>query len=211
MKLTDRTLTDLLAAFRSSDPTPGGGSASALAGAVGAALLAMVAALPKPRAENEEDLARLRDAGETCTELCERLRLLVDYDSDAYDLVVSAYRMPKGTENEKGERSTRIQRALRVATETPLDVMRTCVSAIDQADVVASYGNQHASSDVRVALELLMAGLRGAKYNVEINLGSVKDQAYVDDVREEIENLLARSNTTLRRDTAHEPRINGSA
>ncbi len=110
--------------------------------------------------------------------------------------------MPKGTAEEKEERTTRIQRALRVATETPLDVMRACVSAIDQADVVASYGNQNASSDVRVALELLMAGLRGAKYNVEINLGSVKDQAYVDDVREETETLLARSNTNLRRDTA---------
>jgi len=206
MKLTDRTFTDLLAAFRSSDPTPGGGSASALAGAVGAALLAMVAGLPKPRAATEDDIAKLRDAGENCTELCERLRLLINYDSDAYDLVVSAYRMPKGTAEEKEERTTRIQRALRVATETPLDVMRACVSAIDLAAVVASYGNQNASSDVRVALELLMAGLRGAKYNVEINLGSVKDQEYVDDVREETENLLARSNTNLQRDTAHDSR-----
>ncbi len=82
--------------------------------------------------------------------------------------------------------------------------MRACVSAIDLAAVVASYGNQNASSDVRVALELLMAGLRGAKYNVEINLGSVKDQAYVDDVREETENLLARSKTNLQQDTAHD-------
>jgi methenyltetrahydrofolate cyclohydrolase len=198
MKLTDKTFTDLLAAFRSSDPTPGGGSAAALAGAVGAALLAMVAGLPKPRAATDEDIETLRDAGANCTELCERLRLLIDYDSDAYDLVVSAYRMPKGTAEEKEERTTRIQRAL--------DVMRACVSAIDRAAVVATYGNQNASSDVRVALELLMAGLRGAKYNVEINLGSVKDQAYVDDVREETEKLLARSNTSIRRDTDQEPR-----
>jgi methenyltetrahydrofolate cyclohydrolase len=192
-KLTDRTFTHLLAAFGSTDPTPGGGSASALAGAVGAALLAMVAGLPKPRAATEDDVALLAEARAVCTELCERLRLLIEYDSDAYDLVVSAYRMPKGTEREKEERSTRIQRALRVATETPLDVMRACASAIEQAAIVARLGNQNASSDVRVAIELLTAGLRGARHNVEINLGSIKDQSYVDDLRSEAERLVAES------------------
>lgn len=191
MKLTDRTFTDLLAAFRSSDPTPGGGSAAALAGAVGAALLAMVAGLPKPRAANDEDVATLRAAGASCTNLCERLRLLVDKDTDAYDLVVGAYRLPKGTDDEKAERSTRIQHALKAATDTPLDVMRACASAIDQAAVVARFGNQNASSDVRVALELLTAGLRGAKCNVEINLASVKDQGYGTKVRDEVVRLVA--------------------
>jgi formiminotetrahydrofolate cyclodeaminase len=190
MKLTDRTFTDLLSAFRSSDPTPGGGSASALAGAVGAALLAMVAGLPKPRAASDEDLVQLRSAGTTCTDLSEALRRLVDGDSEAYDLVVNAYRMPKTSEEEKVERSKRIQQALRVATEAPLEVMRACGRAIDQGEVIASFGNRNASSDVQVALELLSASLRGAKGNVEINLDSVKDQAYGDAVRQETERLL---------------------
>jgi formiminotetrahydrofolate cyclodeaminase len=191
MTLTDRTFTDLLAAFRSSDPTPGGGSASALAGAVGSALLAMVAALPKPRADSDDDIGRLRTAGSTCTELCERLRVLVDKDAEAYDLVVNAYRLPKGTDEEKAERSKRIQEALRAATDTPLDVMRACAAGIAQAGVVERFGNQNASSDVRVARELLTAGLRGAKYNVEINLGSVKDPAYGARVGDEVARLAS--------------------
>jgi formiminotetrahydrofolate cyclodeaminase len=189
MKLTDRSFTDLLAAFRSSDPTPGGGSASALAGAVGSALLAMVAGLPKPRAETDADIGRLHGAGRSCTELCERLRQLVDKDTEAYDLVVNAYRLPKSTDDEKVERSKRIQEALRAATETPLEVMRACAAAIEHAALVGRLGNQNASSDVRVALELLTAGLRGAKYNVEINIGSVKDPAYGARVRDEVERL----------------------
>ena len=89
-------MSDLLAAFRSSDPTPGGGSASALAGAIGASLLAMVAALPKPRASSEEDMVALRDTGLRCTALAADLEPLVDRDADAYELVMERYRLPKG-------------------------------------------------------------------------------------------------------------------
>jgi formiminotetrahydrofolate cyclodeaminase len=206
MKLTDRPFTDLLAAFRAPDPTPGGGSAAALAGAVGAALLAMVAGLPKPRAKSETDLAALRGAGASCADLSERLRVLVDKDTDAYDMLVSAYKLPKGTEEEKAARSRRIQEALRAATDTPLEVMRACASAIERADTVARLGNQNASSDVGVARELLRAGLRGAKFNVEINLENVKDAGYVETVRRESENLLGAGSTAQRRDTGHEPR-----
>ena len=191
MKLTDRTLTDLLAAFRSSDPTPGGGSASALAGAIGASLLAMVAALPKPRVGSEEDQERLTAAGTRCTALAEHLTELIDRDSGAYDLVVAAYRLPKTTDEEKSARSRRIQEALRAATDTPLDVMRAAHAALEQGVVVAEFGNRNASSDVQVGVELLAAGLRGARLNVEINLGSVKDERYAASVRAEIEELTA--------------------
>ena len=153
--LSDKTLHDLLAAFRSSDPTPGGGSASALAGAVGAALLAMVAGLARPRAANEDELARLAAAGRRTAEISEELGALVDRDSDAYDAVVAAYRLPKNTDDEKKHRSGRIQEALTGAIDTPLDVMRRCAAAMGQASLVASLGNANASSDVQVALELL--------------------------------------------------------
>ena len=127
------SLTDLLAAFQSPAPTPGGGSAAALAGAVGASLLAMVAGLPKPRAATADDLAQLAAAGAGCVALSERLTALIDRDSEAYQLVVAAFRMPKETDEEKAVRGARIQEALRMATETPLDVMRACADAIGHA------------------------------------------------------------------------------
>jgi formiminotetrahydrofolate cyclodeaminase len=193
MTLTALSVTSLLEAFRSNEPTPGGGSASALAGAVGASLLAMVAGLPKPRAATEEDVERLAAAGARCTALSVVLEELIDRDSAAYDLVVGAFRMPKGTDEEKAARSAGIQRAMRVATEAPLEVMRACSDAIEQGSVVAAFGNRNASSDVQVGLELLGAGLRGAKLNVEINLGSVKDADFVERTRAEADRLDAES------------------
>jgi len=185
MKLTDKTVTDLLAAFQSSDPTPGGGSAAALAAAVGASLLAMVAGIPKSRAATEEDVERLAAAGTQCRELAAHLAELIDRDSESYELVMGAYRRPKATDEEKAARSAAIQEAMRAAIAAPLDVMRSCTSAIEQGVVIAGLGNTNAASDVQVALELLTAGLRGAKQNVEINLGSVKDVVYVERVRRE--------------------------
>lgn len=189
MKLTDTTVNAFLAAVRSPDPTPGGGSAAALAGAMGASLLAMVAGLPKSRAATEDDAARLRAAGERCTELAGELTALIDRDSAAYDLVLAAYKKPKGTDEEKAARSAAIQAGMRAAIAAPLDVMRACAAAAQQGGVVAELGLSSASSDVQVGLALLGAGLRGAQLNVETNLGSVKDAAYVAKVREEIDRL----------------------
>jgi methenyltetrahydrofolate cyclohydrolase len=191
MKLTDKTLLDLLAAFQSSDPTPGGGSAAALAGAVGASLMAMVAGIPKPLATTEQDVERLEAAGATCAQLSARLATLIDRDSEAYDTVVAAYRMPKGSDADRAARGARIQAAMRAATEAPLEVMRACSDAIEQAAVVAAYGNRNAWSDLQVGLELLGAGLRGAKVNVEINLGSFKDPEYAGRTRDTIERLAS--------------------
>lgn len=179
MLLVNRTVSDILAAFRSSAPTPGGGSASALAGAIGASLLAMVAALPKSRAATEEDAQRLQAAGDRCTALSATLESLIDRDASAYDLVMAAYKQPKTTDEDKTARSAAIQFAMREAIAAPLAVMRACAAAAEQGVVVAGLGNPSASSDVRVGLELLNAGLRGAKLNVEINQGSVKDAEYV--------------------------------
>ena len=191
MKLIEKTVAQLLEAFRSSEPTPGGGSASALAGSVGAALLAMVSGLPKPRAAAESDLQRLRAAGARSAELSARLATLIDRDSDAYQMVVAAYRLPKGTEAEKAARNARVQDALRAATDAPLEVMQACRDAIEQAALVAAHGNRSASSDVQVALELLGAGLRGAALNVAINLGSVKDEDYAGRLRRAVADLSA--------------------
>jgi formiminotetrahydrofolate cyclodeaminase len=197
MTLIDRPVSDFLAALRSSEPTPGGGSASALAGATGAALLAMVAGIPKPRATTDQDVERLAAAGSRCAELSERLATLIDRDSDAYTMVIGAYRLPKRTDEEKATRAGRIQDGLREAIGAPLDVMRACSDAIEQAAVVAAYGNRNAASDVQVGLELLGAGLRGARLNVEINLGSVTDQDYVGRTRAEIDRLAAEADAGI--------------
>lgn len=190
MKLTDNTVSDLLAAFRSTNPTPGGGSASALAAAVGASLLAMVAGLAKSRAATDDEARRLREAGAKCAELAERLEALVDADARAYEQVMAAYRLPKTTDDEKTARSAAIQGALIAAAEPPVDVMRAAAAAIEHAAVVAALGNRNASSDVLVALELLSAGLRGARVNVEINLEGVKPGGPGDRLRSILATLV---------------------
>ncbi|MBA3296401.1 MAG: cyclodeaminase/cyclohydrolase family protein, partial [Acidobacteria bacterium] len=161
------------------------------AGAVGASLLAMVAGLAKPRTSSDDELARLQAAGARCTELALRLETMIDQDTAAYDLVVEAYRLPKSTDDEKAARSARIQKALEAATEAPLDVMRLCADALTLAPAVGRLGNQNASSDVKVAVGMLRTGLSGARENVEINLGSLKDAEYVARVRDESRQLAA--------------------
>src|SRR3954471_23962590 len=182
MALTDKSVRDLLAAFSSTDPTPGGGSAAALSSAIGASLLMMVAGLPKTRTGSDDDRARLKDAGAALVDLRDRLTAAVDADTAAYDHVVSAYRMPKDSPDEQSARKAAIQRALREATDVPLGVVRLSASALAQAVTVAAHGHKAAGSDVGVAIALLRAGLRGARLNVEINIGSVTDAEYTSGV-----------------------------
>jgi len=190
MTLGASALSTVLEQFRSSNPTPGGGSAAALAGALGASLLAMVASLPRPRATGDEDVRNLRDAGQRCETMAKDLERLIDRDAEAYDLVVDAYRLPKTTDEEKAVRADAIQAALKVAISTPMDVMRACARALGESDAIGALGNANASSDVKVGIELLRAGLRGAQLNVEINLGSVKDRAYAENVAREMQDLM---------------------
>ena len=187
MHFADLTIARWLEALRSPEPTPGGGSAAALAGAMGASLLAMVAGLPKSRGATAEDAARLAAAGTRCAALAEELKTLVDRDSAAYAQVMAAYRRPKSTDDEKASRSVAIQEAMRAATAAPLDVMRACAAAAEQGVVVAAMGNPSASSDTAVGFELLGAGLRGARLNVAINLGSITDADYVSRIQAEAE------------------------
>jgi formiminotetrahydrofolate cyclodeaminase len=202
MRFIDQTVSDLLAAFASPSPTPGGGSAAALAGAVGASLLAMVAGLPKSRAATAEDAARLAAAGQRCSGLAADLAALVDDDSAAYERVMAAYKRPKGTDEEKAARSAAIQEEMRSAIAAPIAVMRACAAAAEQGVVIATLGNASASSDGQVGFELLAAALRGAQLNVDVNLGSIKDGEYAARVRgerEEFSRALAHETAAARR------------
>ena len=185
MSIVKRPVSEALEAFRSPEPTPGGGSAAALAGALGASLLAMVAGLPKSKAATEEDAQRLKAAGERCTALAADLERLVDVDSAAYGLVMAAYKRPKVTDEDKAVRTAAIQAAFTEAIAAPLAVMRACAAAAEQGVVVIRLGNPSAASDARVGFELLGAALRGAKLNVDVNLDSVKDADYVAAMQKE--------------------------
>jgi formiminotetrahydrofolate cyclodeaminase len=189
--LIDEPLHDVLAAFASPDPTPGGGSASALASALGAALLAMVATLPKTKSNSEEDRTALAGALAAAGGIRAQLAEAIDADTAAYDAVVAAYKLPRATDEDKAARSAAIQRALRGATDVPLRVMRLSARGLSAAAIVAAHGNPSASSDVGVAVALLGAGLEGARLNVEVNLGSIKDDVYKRAVAEEVAGLTA--------------------
>jgi formiminotetrahydrofolate cyclodeaminase len=191
------TLAELLDAFASNAPVPGGGSASALAGAVGASLLIMVAGLPKTRHGTEEERAALDAAAARVKPLRDELAALVDRDSDAYTSVISAYRLPKSNDAEKAARRAAIDAAMRAATEAPLATLRACAQVMKDASTVAGSGALAAASDVTVAIHLLKTAARGAALNVDTNLADLKDADYVSrvsrerrDLEQAIEDLL---------------------
>ena len=169
-QLTDLSVQELLERLGSSDPVPGGGSASALAAAMGAALVAMVAELTIGRAEyaeHEETIRHLRfDALERRAELV----ALAQEDATAYDAVVQARRMPKDTEGEKATRSQALGKAMVAAARAPLRAAVVAAEVLDLAERMAPIGNRNAVSDAGVAALLAAAGLRGALLNVRINL-----------------------------------------
>jgi formiminotetrahydrofolate cyclodeaminase len=187
--LVDQSVRDLLAAFSSPDPTPGGGSAAALAASLGTSLLMMVAALPKTRHNTDEERTALHGASTVLTGLRQQLTEAIDADTAAYDQVVSAYKQLKATVEQQQARKAAIQRGLRAATDVPLGVMRLSVQAIEQAAIVAANGLKTAASDVGVASALLCAAATGARLNVEINLEGVTDVAYGEAVRAEVKAL----------------------
>jgi len=189
--LIDKPVRELLAAFASSDPTPGGGSAAALASSIGASLLTMVAALPKTRSGSDEDRDALAGAASALAGIREQLTAAIDADTEAYDQVVAAYKLPKASDADKTMRTVAIQVALRAATDVPLRVMRMSAQALDIAKTVGARGHAGASSDVGVAVALLRAGFEGARLNVEINLSGIRDERYANAVRAEVSALIA--------------------
>ena len=191
-QLTDLPIHDFLERLGSSDPVPGGGSAAALAAAMGAALVAMVAELTIGRpayAEHEETVRKLRfDAVERRAELVD----LAQQDADAYDLVVRARRMPKESEAEKNARSAALGTAMVAAARAPLRAAVVASEVLDLAERIAPIGNRNAVSDAGVAALLAAAGLRGAVLNVRINLPYLlPDEPLRDSAPAELERLEA--------------------
>lgn len=169
-QLTDLPVHEFLERLGSSDPVPGGGSAAALAAAMGAALVAMVAELTIGRpayAEHEETIRKIRfDAIERRVELLE----LAQQDADAYDVVVRARHLPKDSEEQKAARSSALEASMLEAARIPLRAAVVASEVLDLAGRIAPIGNKNAASDAGVAAQLAAVGLRGALLNVRINL-----------------------------------------
>ncbi len=187
----DLTVGQLLAALARPDPTPGGGTAAAIAGAMGTALLLMVTGLAKSRNNLDNEKAALAQARAALEPLSSRLMELADADTQAFDRVMAAYRLPKASDDDKAARTRAIQDALGGATEIPLQTLAACSEAITHARAVAAYGNSSASSDVGVAVGLLKAAADGAAANVRVNLAGLKDEAFRGETEAETARLLA--------------------
>lgn len=185
--LTTLTVDQFLDRLASGDPTPGGGSASALAGALGAALVSMVCNLTVGREKYAAHDAEVREILAASGQLVETLRQGIDQDSAAYDQVMAAFKLPRATDDEKAARQTAIQSATHAASLVPLALAEASAQVIAQAERAVGKTNVNAASDLAVAALLGVAALDGAAANVEINLSSLKDEA----ARNEIAGRLA--------------------
>jgi formiminotetrahydrofolate cyclodeaminase len=180
-----------LDALASDAPAPGGGSAAALVGAMGAALVSMVAHFTVGRERYAASEAQMRAVLDEATALRADLRRLMEEDERAYLALSGALKLPRGTDDEKKARSRAIQRALLAAAEPPLAMARTCRRTLDLSHVAAEHGNPNLASDAGVAALLAEAALRASAINVRVNLARVRDQVVVGRIESELNDLLA--------------------
>jgi len=184
-RLVDRTLRAFSEDLASDRPVPGGGSASAYAGALGAALAAMVARIASKKAPGKHD----EFIAEVDNLRADLLRL-VDDDSAAYSRVAEAMKLPKTTDDEKKERLSRMQTALLAAARVPLEIARTCRRLLESCERGAALAPAAAASDIGVGALMAEAALRGAALNVMINLASLKDAAHVKTLSEDLDRAV---------------------
>ncbi|HKP84971.1 MAG TPA: cyclodeaminase/cyclohydrolase family protein [Blastocatellia bacterium] len=175
LKLSDSIgiFPDLVAA---GTPTPGGGSVAALCGVMAASLGQMVCniTIGKPKyAANEPRLKEVRDELER---LGARLRELIAEDADSFEAVLKAYRLPKDSEEQKQERAARIQAATLGSINVPLETAARSFEVLKYLQELAVIGNPNALSDAGVGARLAQTAIKGASYNVRINLGSLSDK-----------------------------------
>ena len=192
-KSSIQTFLDDLASER---PTPGGGGAAAVSGAIGAALVSMVANLTIGKKNYEavwEDLEALNAKAEA---LRTDLIGAIDEDVVAFNSVMGAYGLPRATDEEKAKRTAAIQAALKDATLAPLRAVKACFEVIRLSAVVAEKGNLNVISDAGVAVLAANAGLRSAALNVLINAKAIKDRDFAEKQIAEVNALLAQAAET---------------
>ena len=188
---TDRpTLAAYLDALAGEMPAPGGGSATGLVGALGAALVCMVANYTVGRPKYAEVEVQVRAALDEAERLRARLMRLTEEDEAAYEAVVAARALPRKSDAEKAARREAIQRATREAAQPPLEMAAACRRALELSEVVARHGNAFLASDAGVAALFSEAALRASAINVRVNLAAIEDSAFVDRTEARLNGLL---------------------
>lgn len=191
MKLVELKVNEFMTVLGSDEPAPGGGSASALAAAMGISLAKMVAELTAGKKKYAEHEAVTQEVLGEATELQKELLEAIDKDTEAFNVVSAVFSMPKETEEEKAARRDAMQKALKGAAISPYDMMETILASLKVVKKAVGKSNLNAASDLGVAALNLKSGLQGAWLNVLINLSGIKDQAFVDGYRANGEALLA--------------------
>lgn len=193
----DWSVKKLIEVSASDSPTPGGGSVSALAGSLAVAMVNMVGNLTVGKEKYkdvEADTKAILDEGYA---IIAKLEKLVSADIAEFSKFMDTLKMPKNTDEEKATRTKVMQEVLISATDTPLEISRTCLAILQLAQKLAKIGNKGAISDVGVGAYLAEASLNSALLSVDINLPMIKDQAYVNRVTAE-RNKLVEDARTLR-------------
>lgn len=177
--LADLAIKGFLAETAGSAPVPGGGSISALNGAIAAALTEMVAHLTVGKKKYAEVEGQMRTIAIEAALIRERLTAYIDKDSEAYDRVFAAFKLPKETETQQAERSRVIQEATKEAALVPMRVAEEIGLVMESIIYVAHKGNRNAVTDACVAMMAARTCVLGALLNVRINLSSIRDEDFV--------------------------------
>lgn len=195
--LKDLSIKDFVAETSSDSPAPGGGSVSALAAAQAAALLGMVANLTVKSKKYESVHEEMKKYVEELKEYELDFVEDIDRDSNSFNGVMAAFKLPKDTEEEKQKRSAVIQEEYKKAANVPLEVGLKTLKLLDYAKPLIERGNSNAITDVGVGLLNLRLAATGAFYNVKINLGSIKDEEYVAETKKKMADALERVNSEV--------------
>ena len=193
MKLADLKVTEFVDLLASDAPAPGGGSAAALEGAIGAALTAMVCGLTKGKKKFAEFNDLAVEAEVKALALKDRFVDVMDRDTEAFNVVSAAFGMPKETDEEKAARSAAIQKGLEGCTATPFEMMEIALETLELTESLLGKTNDSAASDLGVSALSLRAAIQGAWLNVLINIGSLKNKELAEDYRVKGEALLAKA------------------
>ncbi len=194
MDLSEMQVKDFVAALASEAPAPGGGSAAALYGAMGAGLTAMVACLTQGRKKYADCAVFAAHVQEEENACLTRLLDVMDRDTEAFQMVSAAFSLPKNTEEEKAARSAAIQEGLKASTMTPMECMELSARALEICrDFLEAGFNTSSASDLGVAFLSLKSAILGAWLNVLINISSIKDPDFAREARSRGEALLARA------------------